>query len=977
MRNQSRQRFGQPFMRVVLVYLCFSGGFSHIQAQSSPTPAAERLSGFEQRKSLETKSILADLNPESIGPSIFSCRVTDVEVNPADPTELYVAYASGGLWHSKNNGTTFQPVFDQEASMTVGDIAVDWRNQVIWVGTGEANSSRSSYAGTGVYKSSNGGKSWEYCGLPESHHIARIILHPDDPNTVWVAVLGHLYSSNEERGVYKTIDAGKSWQRTLFVNDSSGAIDLVMDPVAPNTLYAATWERSRQAWNFSGAGSGSGIWKSTDGGESWKKSSTESSGFPTGSKTGRIGLAIGKKNGKTILYACLDNQNPKPKKSSAEAENEDVLTKDQLRNMSKDAFLKISDEKLGEYLAQNDFPEKYSAKKVKSLVEKDKLQPLALVEYLEDANFRLFDTDYLGAELYRSEDGGLSWKRTHTEAIEQMHFTYGYYFSNVRCMPEDADQVYMIGFYVIRSKDGGNTWANINGDNVHVDHHALWLNPSRPGHLVNGNDGGLNISWDDGDSWVKCNNPAVGQFYAISTDDADPYNVYGGAQDNGVWVGPSNYQHSNSWQQTGRYPYKEILGGDGMQIQVDTRDNNTLYTGFQFGNYFKTSRSGTRPIGITPKHDLGERPLRFNWQTPIHLSRHQQDVLYLGANKLYRSFNQGKDWDAISGDLTQGGKAGNVPYGTLTSIHESPLKFGLLYAGSDDGLLHVTRDGGENWSKISDNLPPNLWVSRVQASAHERGRVYLSLNGYRWDDFNAYLYTSDDYGRTWLRIGADLPAEPINVVKEDPINPNLLFVGTDHNLYISLDRGSTFQTFNDSFPKVPVHDLVIQASAKDLVIGTHGRSIFKVTIELLQQLTPELLAENLHLFDIPAKKYSRNWGKKQPYAPLKDPVIAVPYFLSEKGRVQWSVQHKDSGTTLNTGFLQGSKGINHFDYSLDVQESALKKYKEICQSAQKETKKTFELQKADTGKTYLRKGVYTFVLEKDGKRAEQQFEIEN
>jgi len=944
-----------------------------LHAQPIATPADARLQSFEQRKQLKQNSLLASVSPLNIGPSVFSCRVTDVDVNPEDPTEIYVAYASGGLWHSSSNGTKFDPIFDHEASMTIGDIAVDWTNRVIWVGTGEANSSRSSYAGTGIYRSTDNGKTWAWRGLPESHHIARIILHPNDPNTLWVAVLGHLYSTNPERGIYKSSDAGKTWQKTLFVNEKSGGIDLVLDPNDPNTLFAATWERSRSAWDFVGAGEGSGIWKSTDGGNSWVLSSTAGSGFPTGEKTGRIGLSAGKKQGKTVLYACLDNQNAKPKKTQPA---DDALTKDQLRNISKEQFLKISDEKLGGYLKQYRFPEKYTAKKVKALIEQGKLQPLALVEYLEDANNNLFETDFIGAELYRSDDGGKTWSRTHDEPIELMHFTYGYYFSNVRCMPDDADKVYLIGFLIIRSDDGGKTWANINGDNVHVDHHALWLNPSRPGHLVNGNDGGLNISWDNGDSWIKCNTPPVGQFYAVSTDEAEPYNVYGGAQDNGVWAGPSTYTASTAWHQTGQYPYKELIGGDGMQIQVDYRDNNTVYTGYQFGNYFRFNKSTGEGKPITPKHELGERPLRFNWQTPIWLSRHQQDVLYLGANKLYRSFNQGTDWEAISGDLTKGGKPGNVPYGTLTSICESPLKFGLLYAGSDDGLIHVTRDGGETWKRISDQLPQDLWVSRVCASAHQRERVYIALNGYRWDDFSPYLYVSQDYGQTWQRLGNDLPLEPINVVKEDPTNPNLLYVGTDHNLYVSLDGGQTFQTLSPDFPDAPVHDLAVQAKAGELVIGTHGRSMFKADISHLQKLSEEVLRSELQLFELSKRKFSKNWGKKQPYKTAKDPEFPIWFYTTTPGKLNWAVKHKESGLVLNSGQIEGLKGLNQWNYTLDFKEDALNKYRETLQAAQKDPKKAYEIDKADTGKRYLQKGVYTFTLEKAGAKSIQEFVIE-
>ncbi|MCC6460127.1 MAG: glycosyl hydrolase [Saprospiraceae bacterium] len=937
-----------------------------------PTPADVRLQGFELRKSLKDNSLVAALRPENIGPSIFSCRVTDVEANPEDPSKMYVAYASGGLWYSDNNGTTFQPVFDQEASMTIGDIAVDWQRGVLWVGTGESNSSRSSYAGTGIYRSADGGKTWEYRGLPESHHIGRIILHPSDPEVIWVAVLGHLYSPNPERGVYRSTDGGRNWKRTLFVNNTSGAIDICLDPQSPNTLYAATWERERQAWNFSGAGAGSGIWKSTDGGATWGLVSTPESGFPTGPNVGRIGLCAGAKDGQTVLYASVDNQNPKPKKDKAH----EGITKDQLRSISAADFQKLPDEKLDDFLKDNGFPEKYSAKKIKDQVQKGKITPQTLVEFLEDANAKLFDVDYIGAEVYRSTDGGRSWTRSHAEPLDGIHFTYGYYFSNIRCLPDNPDQLYLLGFLIIKSEDGGQTWKSINGDNVHVDHHALWIDPAQPRHLINGNDGGLNISWDNGASWIKCNNPPVGQFYAIATDAAEPYRVYGGAQDNGVWSGPSNYKASSAWQQDGRYPYEELLGGDGMQIAVDTRDNATVYTGFQFGNYFRINKNNGRRKAISPKHELGERPLRFNWQTPIWLSVHQQDVLYLGAHRLYRSFNQGDDWAPISDDLTAGGRAGNVPYGTLSTIHESPLKFGLLYTGSDDGRIHVSRDGGDTWTRISDSLPQkNLWVSRVIASAHDKARVFVSLNGYRSDDFSAYLYMSDNYGKQWRRLGANLPAEPINVVREDPGNPNVLYVGTDHGLYVSLDRGESFQTLAPDFPAVAVHDLAVQAKAKELVIGTHGRSMFKVNIAAVQQLNAEVLAEAVHLFEIQKTKFSKNWGKKQPWREAKDPGLPVTFYAASVGKASWTVKTKD-GLVVNNGEWDCVKGLNTFTFALDCQDALAKKYQKAFNDAQKDPKKPLELVKADNGKFYLQKGSFLFDIQKDNKTASQEFVID-
>ena len=357
-------------------------------------------------------------------------------------------------------------------------------------------------------------------------------------------------------------------------------------------------------------------------------------------------------------------------------------------------------------------------------------------------------------------------------------------------------------------------------------------------------------------------------------------------------------------------------------------------------------------------------------------------MLYFGANKLYRSFNQGNDWQVISSDLTNGGKPGNVPYGTLTSICESPLKFGLLYAGSDDGLLHVTRDGGETWNKISDSLIQNLWVSRVQASAHERGRVYVALNGYRWDDFLPYLYVSQDYGQHWERIGLDLPFEPINVVREDPSNPNILYVGTDHNVYISLDGGQNFHTLSNEFPNVPVHDLAIQTKSQALVIGTHGRSMFKADLSNIQKLLPETLMAELHIFEIQKKKYSKNWGQKQPYKEAKNPELSVWFFTKTAGKVSWSVRHKDSKLLLNSGSIDCSKGLNHWKYTLDFSEAVLERYQKVLlpnvdpKNVKKNLQKPMEIQKADTGKHYLQKGVYTLTLEKGGKVVEQELVVE-
>lgn len=932
------------------------------------TPAAARIASYQQRKALAERSVVNAIEFRNVGPAIMSGRVADLDVWAEDPSHFYVAYASGGLWKTENNGTSFEPLFDNEMVMTIGDIAVDWQRNVIWVGTGEVNSSRSSYAGVGVYKSTDGGKSWRHLGLPESHHIGRILLHPDNPDIAWVAALGHLYSPNEERGIYKTTDGGQSWQKTLYINENTGGIDLIADPGNPNALYAATWERERRAWNFVESGQGSAIYQSADGGNTWNNISSGRGGFPTGEFAGRIGLDIIKKDGKTILFAAIDNFERYQRE-----EEEEQLAKDQLRNMGKEDFLKLEAYRIKDYLQSFDFPERYDVAKVRKMVESGEIQPKALVEYVEDANSLLVDAPVYGLEVYRSTDGG-PWEKTHEKAIERVYNTYGYYFGQIRVAPYDANKLFTMGVPVLRSDDGGKTWENINGDNVHADHHALWINPRRPGHLILGNDGGVNISYDDGKSWIKCNTPPVGQFYTVAVDMAEPYNVYGGLQDNGVWMGPSTYKASANWHDSGRYPYCMLQGGDGMQVAIDPRDNETVYTGFQFGNYFRINTHTGKREYITPKPELGERPYRWNWQAPIHLSAHNPDILYMGANKLLRSLNQGKDFEEISGDLTRGGKKGDVPFGTLTSIHESPLQFGLLYAGSDDGLVHVSRDGGFSWQNISSGLPENLWVSRVQASAHEKGRVYLALNGYRWDDFSPYLYVSEDYGRNWSAIGADLPLEPVNVVREDPKNPNLLYVGTDHALYVSLDRGASFMQMNNQLPAVPVHDLVIHPRDQDLAVGTHGRSIYIASVKELQQLNDEVLAKALHAFSPAPIRHSSRWGDTGSWWKPEPPEVKLPICTNSPGRAKISVIAGEN-LLLRSFDADCGKGLNYISYDLTIDDKKLTEYNKILNKDRKDEEKPANVKPAKDGKAYLYKGKYKVLVEKGGEKVEMELEV--
>ncbi|PCJ97645.1 MAG: glycosyl hydrolase [Flavobacteriaceae bacterium] len=946
----------------ILIFLFFGLTLS-IHSQYKPTSQQNILESLRQKQSMAEASLVKNIPLKNIGPAIMSGRVVDVDVNPNNPIEFYVGYASGGLWYTNNNGTSFTPVLDNSSTQNVGDIAVDWLSGTIWVGTGENNSSRSSYAGIGILKSIDKGKTWQNMGLTDSHHIGRILINPKNVNEVVVGVTGHLYSSNSERGIYKTTDGGSTWNKTLFISNDTGIIDVAFAPNNFNIQYAAAWEKNRKAWDFNGSGTESGIYKSSDGGTTWTKSSTPESGFPTGLGVGRIGLAVFDEH---TVYAVHDNQFRRDKKKD-DHKKSDGLQKDDFKSMSIDQLLKLNNKKLNDYLKINGFHEKYKADNIKNMVRDGAIQPIELAKYLENANTMLFDTPVIGAEVYQSNNAGANWTKMNKKNIDGLFYSYGYYFAQITVDPSNKTNIYLAGVPIIKSKDGGRTFESINGENVHADHHSIWVNPKTPGHLINGNDGGVNISYDDGATWIKNNSPAVGQFYAINIDHEKPYNVYGGLQDNGVWKGAHNAQTNDQWHHTGHNPWTSILGGDGMQIQIDKRNSNIVYTGYQFGNYYRLDVDKGKSTRIQPVHELGESPYRFNWQTPILLSSHNQDILYLGSNKLHRSLNQGDDWETISDDLTQGGKQGNVAYGTFTSISESPFKFGLLYTGSDDGLVHITKNGGGNWEQISSSFPRNLWVSRIIASKHKKERVYVTLNGYRQDNFTPYVYQSNDYGKTWKSIANNIPASPVNVILEDPENENLLFVGTDNGLYASFDQGNTWELFQNGMPNVAVHDLVIQPEAKHLLVGTHGRSIYKADISHLQELSSEILQKKLHVLSINNIKHSKNWGSSlDPWGKPNTPGLDVTFFTAKEGTYKASIQTMN-GTEVSATSIDSDKGFNILSYDVAFSKAGKSNYL-------KKNKK--QLTEAKNGKTYLPKGKYTIVISGNGATEKTTFEIE-
>ena len=877
-----------------------------------------RLAGHARRLEMEQASPLLGLRFRNVGPEVQGGRIVDIEGIPAHPDALLVAFASGGLWRTDNRGGSWTPLFDRESSITIGDVAVaDAEGQVLYVGTGENNSSRTSYAGTGVFKTTDGGKTWTNLGLHDSHHIGRIIVDRAHPEVVYVAALGHLYTENAERGLYKSVDAGRTWERVLFVDERTGAIDVVQHPTRPAVLYAATWERARTAANFLESGPGSGIWRSTDSGRTWSRLA---GGLPSGAAVGRIGLDVTAARPDRV-YAVVDNQSLRPE---AEPLDEDTppgeLTARRLRALSADGLGRLDDATLTRFLRGNEFPKAMTARALKRDVKAGRITVGDLFAYLQDANRDLFEREIVGSEIFKSDDAGTTWARTHEGRLEKVYYSYGYYFGRVHADPTDADRVYFGGVPMLGSADGGRTWRGLDERGVHVDHHALFVDPRAPNRLALGNDGGLNLSFDHGQTWSKVNNVPVAQFTTLALDNADPYNIIGGLQDNGVMRGPSTYNPG----QSDPAAWKAIYDGDGSAVAVDPADPNVVYAAYQFGNASRLNLKSGEHAKIRPRPELTatkkEKPLRYNWVAPILMSPHSHDILYFGANRLYRSFDRGDTWTAISEDLTSNAEQGDVPFGTITSIAESPKRFGILYAGTDEGKVWGSRDGGLTWVDLSPGLAPSRWVARVIASAHDEGTVYVAQNGYRNDDFAPYLYRSTDFGRTWDSLAAGLPAEPVNSVREDPKAAHLLYVATDGGVFASLDKGAAWTALSGGLPRVPVHDILVHPREGDLVVATHGRSVYVAEAAPLRKLTAEVRAGGLHAFPIKTVKAAANRGYgEHPWItwPREDVVVRIAYW--SKGGGPATVAIKDENGSLWRELAATSvAGLNVVEYDLAV-----------------------------------------------------------
>ncbi len=894
-------------------------------AKEETQSAKARWQAWQTHQGLREQSLFQGLQWRSIGPTVQGGRVVDIESVPNQPYTFYVSYASGGVWKTINNGVTFEPLTDQLPTTINGDLAVDPSNtNRLWLGTGEPNSSRSSYGGMGVFRSDDAGKTWQHKGLTDTDRISHIVINPKNSDHVCVAALGKLYTTGGLRGVFCTKDAGSTWQHTLKgENEWSGASDLILDAKNPSIMYAAMWERSRTAWNFIEGGVGSGIYKSLDGGANWTRLE---GGLPRSEKIGRIGLALSESQPNTI-YASIDNNELLPETQWDLGDR--PLSVKRLKNMSKADFLRQDPNEVEQFIRDNDFPIELDAKTLIEKIKRDEITLAQLLDKLTDANAGLFNTDIKGLEIYRSNDAGKTWARTHAEPLREVTYTYGYYFSTIRVAPDNPEQVYVVGVPMIESKDGGKNWHTLQTADVHVDYHAWWIDPNFPQRMMVGNDGGVDMSYDGGKSWVKLDKQPVGQFYAINVDMAEPYNVYGGLQDNGTYKGSSK----TKWELGEDWDF--LSGGDGMHVGVDTRDNKTIYTGYQFGWYQRSDGQEVRP-----RSGINEAPLRYNWNTPVILSAHNQDIVYFGANKLFRSLDQGETWSAISPDLSQSLNRGDVPFATITTISESPKQFGLIWAGTDDGRVHVSESGGQTWLEVGTNLP-DAWISRIQASKFVRERAYLTINEYRNDSAQAHVFVTEDLGKNWRSIRSNLPNEAVNVIREDLENENLLYLGTDRGVYASLNRGTSWMAINNNLPNVPVHDLVIHPRERELVAGTHGRSVWILDVLPIQELSEKIQASDLHVFHVSDLKARRSWrGAASKWFDETEylPELSVPFWSRDAELVSIEIRDQNEQILMQEK-ITAKRGVNLWSWNLLINSERAKAAEQFARNKSKKSNK--------------------------------------
>jgi len=825
-----------------------------------------------------TGDLLKNFTYRALGPYRAGSWVTSFAVPDSPVREhlytLYVGTRNGGVWKTVNNGTTFEPIFDAQPKLSIGDVAVAPSDaNVVWIGTGEAYCARSSNSGDGVWKSIDAGKTWTNMGLPDSHHIARIVIHPKNPDIVYVAVMGHLFSQNVERGLFKTIDGGKSWQKVLYVNDKIGAVELAMVRSAPDILYAAMYDKVRLPWHYELGGPESAIYKTMDAGKTWARLG---GGLPTG-RIGRIGLDVYQKN-PDILYAVVENGNRRPPTAQE--------------------------------------------------TEQDKRRGVTPAPRT------------VGNEVYRTDDGGKSWRKVNP-GYEAALNKAPYSFNQLRLDQNDTETVYITGQSLASTNDGGKTWKGLGWPSDGVmprafgDWRVMWVDPLDSNRLIFGSDGGVNISYDRGKTSHHAYNLPLTEFYAIGVDMEDPYNIYGGLQDHDSWKGPSN-----GWAgEISLSDWVTVGGGDGMYNCIDPTDSRWLYNNREMGAMWRLDQKTGVQTSIMPARPAGAPPLRFNWTPPIALSPHNPAIVYTGAQIVFRSLDRGDHWQETSPDLTTNEDAkqhgeGFISYCTLTTLAESPVAPGVIWTGSDDGKVQVTRDGGATWADRTAKLaaaggPANFWVSRVFPSPHAPGTAFVTKTGWRLDDYRTSIHKTADFGETWTSIAGNLPAgKPINVVVQDRKNPDLLFVGTEWGVCVTIDGGKAWRPFMANMPSVKVTDMVIHPRENDLVVATYGRGVYVTDITPLQEMTAAVLEEDVHLFDVEPKTQRvtggignyRLLGDSHLFTPNEPNAVIVNYYLKAQAAGPVKVTVADPyGTVLAELTGKGEPGLNTVSWGMRAQ----------------------------------------------------------
>jgi photosystem II stability/assembly factor-like uncharacterized protein len=757
-------------VRVVLLVCALAAAFGAQsivgRTEQAPAGAASGAGPFDS------------LHFRPIGPASMSGRISDLAVYEANPSIFYVGTAHGGVWKTTNGGTTFEAQFQDQGLISIGDVTVSQSNpDLVWVGAGESNNRQSTSWGGGVYKSTNGGKTYVLMGLPTSRAINRIVIDPRDNDTVLVAATGSLFGPGGDRGIYKTTDGGKTWNRTLFVDEDTGANDLVMDPTNDKILYASMYQRRRTACCMNGGGPGSGIWKSTDGGDKWTKLT---GGLPN-EPMGRIGLDVYRRR-PTILYALIEGQSP--------------------------------------------------------------IAPAGGTPDEAPQGGGRGATTATGADatptgLYRSDDAGATWRKVNNENPRPM------YFSQVRIDPNDPDTIIYAGVKLHKSTDGGKTVTLNATQTIHDDVHAIWIDPSNSNHVMIGNDGGVAVSWDMTRTWNFVHNLPVGLFYHVSVDNATPYNICGGMQDNYVWCGPSQVRGAVG---IAGFNWATMQGGDGFVALQDPTDFRIAYSESQDGNMVRIDRVTGETISIRPQPSEGEPVFRWNWDTPLVISPHDPKILFASANKVFRSSNRGLNWETEGNDLTSNANRDEIvtmglkgsdiriskndgieQWPTIVSFAESTKKQGVLYAGTDDGNLNVSRDGGRSWTNVMDRIPgvpKGIWVSEVVPSRFDEGTAYATFDGHRQNDFNTFIYVTHDFGGTWTSASANLKDQVIKTLTEDQKNPDVLYVGAETGLFVSTDRAKRWVRIKANLPTVRIDEITLHPRDNAMILATHGRAIW-------------------------------------------------------------------------------------------------------------------------------------------------------